>query len=87
MVVKPCDFVSRGKKGLIQPALKVGGGKYLRIIYGLEDGAPDLVRLRQRGLGGKRNLALREFALRHETLKRLMARLLLRRVHKCVFAS
>lgn len=87
MVIKPRDFVSRGPKGLIQPALKVRGREYLRIIYGPEYDAPDnLARLRQRGLGGKRALALREFALGHEALKRFVAREPLRRVHECVFA-
>ncbi|TIP05474.1 MAG: polynucleotide kinase-phosphatase [Mesorhizobium sp.] len=87
MVVKPRDFVSRGKKGLIQPALKVRGREYLRIIYGPEYDAPDnLVRLRERHLGGKRNLALSEFALGHEALKRFVGRQPLRRVHECVFA-
>ncbi len=87
MVIKPRDFVARGKKGLIQPALKVRGQEYLRIIYGPEYDAPEnLVRLRERGLGGKRNLALREFALGHEALKRFVAREPLRRVHECVFA-
>jgi protein phosphatase len=86
MVVKPRDFVSRGPKGLIQPALKVRGREYLRIIYGPEYDAPEnLDRLRERGLGGKRNLALREFALGHEGLKRFVAREPLRRVHECVF--
>jgi protein phosphatase len=87
MVVKPREFIARGKKGLIQPALKVRGREYLRIIYGPEYDAPEnLVRLRKRGLGGKRNLALREFALGHEGLKRFVAREPLRRVHECVFA-
>ena len=87
MVVKPLDFVSRGAKGLIQPALKVRGREYLRIIYGPEYDAPDnLARLRERGLGGKRNLALREFALGHEALRRFVEREPLRRVHECVFA-
>jgi protein phosphatase len=87
MVIKPRDFVTRGKKGLIQPALKVRGREYLRIIYGPEYDAPEnLERLRERGLGGKRNLALREFALGHEALKRFVAREPLRRVHECVFA-
>jgi protein phosphatase len=87
MVVKPRAFVARGKKGLIQPALKVRGREYLRIIYGPEYDAPEnLVRLRERGLAGKRNLALREFALGHEALKRFVAREPLRRVHECVFA-
>lgn len=87
MVVKPREFVVRGKKGLVQPALKVRGHEYLRIIYGPEYDAPEnLIRLRERGLGGKRNLALREFALGHEALKRFVAREPLRRIHECVFA-
>jgi polynucleotide kinase-phosphatase len=87
MVMKPREFIARGKKGLMQPALKVRGREYLRIIYGPEYDAPEnLVRLRPRGLGGKRNLALREFALGHEALKRFVAREPLRRVHECVFA-
>lgn len=87
MVVKPRAFVARGKKGMIQPALKVRGREYLRIIYGPEYDAPEnLTRLRERGLTGKRNLALREFALGHEALKRFVAREPLRRVHECVFA-
>lgn len=36
IVIKPRDFVAHGKKGLIQPALKVRRRKYLRIIYGLD---------------------------------------------------
>lgn len=87
MVVKPLSFISRGQKGLIQPALKVRGREYLRIIYGPEYDAPEhLSRLKQRGLGGKRALALREFALGLEALERFVARQPLRRVHECVFA-
>jgi protein phosphatase len=87
MVIKPREFVAHGNKGLMQPALKVRGREYLRIIYGPEYDAPEnLVRLRERGLGGKRNLALREFALGHEALRRFVAREPLRRVHECVFA-
>jgi protein phosphatase len=87
MVVKPRDFVPGGPKGLLQPALKVRGREYLRIIYGPEYDAPEhLVRLRERGLNGKRNLALREFALGHEALSRFVAGEPLRRVHECVFA-
>jgi protein phosphatase len=87
MVVKPKDFIARGSKGLLQPALKVRGREYLRIIYGPEYDAPEhLSRLRERGLSGKRNLALREFALGHEALRRFVAGEPLRRVHECVFA-
>lgn len=87
MVVKPLPFVAQGAKGLVQPALKVRGREYLRIIYGPEYDLPEnLARLRQRGLGGKRALGLREFALGHEALSRFVARQPLRRVHECAFA-
>lgn len=87
MVVKPLGFVPRGDKGLLQPALKVRGAEYLRIIYGPEYDLPDnLTRLRSRGLGGKRALAMREFALGHEALSRFVAGAPLRRVHECVCA-
>ena len=36
MVVKPYGFISKGKKGLLQPAVKCRGREYLRIIYGPE---------------------------------------------------
>jgi protein phosphatase len=87
MVVKPKDFTVRGRKGLIQPAIKCRGPEYLRIIYGPEYDAPgNLERLRSRGLGKKRSLALREFMLGHEALRRFIAREPLRRVHEAVFA-
>ncbi|HEV2295331.1 MAG TPA: polynucleotide kinase-phosphatase [Tepidisphaeraceae bacterium] len=86
MVVKPLDFVVRGRKGLVQPAVKCRGSEYLRIIYGPEYDAPEnLERLRKRGLGAKRSLALREFALGVEALERFVRREPLRRVHECVF--
>ncbi|MGF6809017.1 hypothetical protein OKW30_004143 [Paraburkholderia sp. Clong3] len=30
MVVKPLEFIARGKKGLLQPAIKCRGPEYLR---------------------------------------------------------
>jgi protein phosphatase len=86
MVVKPLDFVARDSRGLVQPAIKCRGPEYLRIIYGPEYSAPEnLERLRSRGLGAKRSLALREFALGIEGLERFVRREPLRRVHECVF--
>ncbi len=86
MVVKPFDFVARGRRGLAQPAVKCRGREYLRIIYGPEYTAPEhLERLRSRGLSFKRSLALREFALGIEALERFVRREPLRRVHECVF--
>jgi len=87
MVIKPLDFVVRGQRGLVQPAVKCRGREYLRIIYGPEYTAPaNLDRLRKRGLGAKRSLALREFALGLEALERFTRGEPLRRVHECVFA-
>ena len=87
MVVKPRDYLVRGPKGHAQPAVKVRGPEYLRIIYGPEYDAPEhLARLRSRGLGHKRSLALRELALGEEALRRFVARAPLREVHECVFA-
>ena len=86
MVVKPLDFVAKGRKGLSQPAVKVRGREYLRIIYGPEYTLPEnLQRLKSRGLGAKRSLALREFALGMEALERFVHQEPLRRVHECVF--
>jgi protein phosphatase len=45
-----------------------------------------LERLRPRGLGKKRSLALREFALGIEALQRFVEREPSRRVHECAFA-
>jgi protein phosphatase len=86
MVVKPLTFIAKGRHGLIQPAVKCRGREYLRIIYGPEYTAPEhLIRLRSRGLAGKRSLALREFALGVEALERFVHREPLNRVHECVF--
>ncbi|WP_212004388.1 polynucleotide kinase-phosphatase [Chitinophaga sp. HK235] len=86
MVIKPYTFLSSDAKGLIQPAVKVRGKNYLRIIYGPEYDAPEnLTRLRSRGLGAKRSLALREFALGMESLERFVGKEPLQAVHQCVF--
>jgi protein phosphatase len=83
MVVKPLDFVPGPKT---QPAIKVRGREYLRIIYGPEyTQTENLTRLRERGLGAKRALAMREFSLGIESLERFVRREPLRRVHECAF--
>jgi protein phosphatase len=87
MVVKPAANLTRGRKGLVQPGLKVRGREYLRIIYGPDYTEPaNLERLRSRGLGHKRSLALREYALGLEALDRVARGEPLWRVHQCVFA-
>jgi protein phosphatase len=86
MVVKPSDFIAKGRRGLAQPAVKCRGREYLRIIYGPEyTAAENLDRLKSRGLAAKRSLASREFALGMEGLERFVRNEPLRRVHECVF--
>ena len=76
-----------GPGGLIQPGLKVRGREYLRLIYGPDYTQPEhLDRLRQRALGHKRSLALREYVLGLEALDRVARGEPLWRVHECVFA-
>jgi len=86
MVVKPLDPTAGHRGEPVQPGIKCRGREYLRIIYGPEYTAEaNLTRLRSRGLGHKRSLALREFLLGLEALERFVRREPLRRVHECVF--
>jgi protein phosphatase len=87
MVVKPFAGLARGRRGLVQPGIKCRGREYLRIIYGPDYTEPEnLSRLRQRSLGRKRSLALREYALGMEALARFVDNEPLWRVHEPVFA-
>ncbi|HLP52924.1 MAG TPA: polynucleotide kinase-phosphatase [Chitinophagales bacterium] len=87
IVVKPYQFVVKGKAGLVQPAIKIRGREYLRIIYGPEYTAPEnMERLKKRGVSAKRTLAAKEFALGAEALEKFVANEPLRTVHQCVFA-
>lgn len=86
MVVKPLSFTHTARRsGIVQPAVKVRGKEYLRIIYGPDYDLPEnLERLRSRGLGKKRSMAMREFTLGMESLGRFVKQEPLRRVHECV---
>ena len=86
MVVKPLTFIDKGRRGLSRPAVKCRGREYLRIIYGPDyTSEENLSRLRSRGLGRKRSIALGEFALGMEGLERFVRGEPLRRMHECVF--
>lgn len=88
VVVKPHTFSTRGERGLVQPALKVRGRDYLRIIYGPDYDLPEnLSRLRDRSINAKRNRAMKQSALGIEGLERLVRREPVRSVHECVFAT
>ena len=86
MVMKPFEFTSFGKKGVVQPAIKCRGKEYLRIIYGPEyTSEQNMTLLRKRSVGTKRSLAIREFALGIEGLERFVSKMPLRKTHECVF--
>lgn len=86
MVVKPSANLTRGRRGLVQPGIKVRGREYLRLIYGPDYTEPaNLERLRERNLGHKKSLALREYALGLESLERLARGEPLWRIHEPVF--
>ena len=59
MVVKPLDFVAPGRRGLVQPALKMRGREYLRIVYGPEYTAPEQPRAAQGSRSRPQTLARR----------------------------
>jgi protein phosphatase len=87
MVVKPLDVLAKGRRFFVQPALKVRGREYLRIIYGPDYLSPEhLTRLKRRAVGAKRGLAGREFGLGLEGLERFTRGAPLREVHECAFA-
>jgi hypothetical protein len=87
MVVKPLHGFAPGPRGPVQPGVKCRGPEYLRIIYGPEYlEPPNLDRLRHRGLGRKRSLAGREYALGLEAVERFVGGEPLWRVHEAVFA-
>lgn len=88
IVIKPERFLTQVEGKLIQPAIKVRGRKYLSIIYGMDYLEPDnLKRLKKRNVSKKQKLALREFALGIEGVKRFVERESLERYHECVLAT
>jgi len=83
-VIKPLNYVTLAERGLQQPAMKVRGQDYLRIIYGPEYDLPaNIERLRRRGLARKFSLADREFKLGLEGLHRFVEKQPLAKVHEC----
>ncbi|MFC6592762.1 polynucleotide kinase-phosphatase [Deinococcus lacus] len=80
MVVKPLDAELAAK---LQPALKVRGRDYLRLIYGPEY-LLHLPELRERALAAKRSRALREYHLGLEGLSRAAEGRPWPEIHECV---
>ena len=88
VVAKPDTPAVLSARGLLQPALKVRGPEYLRIVYGPEyDDPANLPRLRDRNVSPRRARALREFALGMDGLSRFVAGDPLRLVTERVLAT
>ncbi|WP_323856358.1 polynucleotide kinase-phosphatase [Rossellomorea marisflavi] len=88
IVIKPETFLARSKGKLVQPAIKVRGQKYLHIIYGMDYTEPgNLDRLRKRNVSKKQKLALRQFALGLEGIRRFVDGESLERIHECALGT
>ena len=86
MVAKPLDFIARGAGHILQPAIKCRSKEYLRLVYGAEYSFENnIVRLKDRNVKKKRSLAVKEFILGLEALKRFTNHETLARVHEAVF--
>lgn len=86
MVVKPFGFTEMFEGKMVQPALKVRGREYLRIIYGPDYLMPEnLSRLKDRG-GAKYSRALKEYSLGKTALDHFVKNDPLHLTHKAVFA-
>ena len=78
----------KNKGKLVQPAIKVRGREYLRIIYGMDYTDKDqLARLKKRNPSKKMKHALQEFALGLEGIERFVQGESVARVHECVLAT
>ena len=88
IVIKPEIFVTKYNGKLIQPAIKVRGREYLRIIYGMDYLEPShLTKLKERNPSKKMKHALREFALGLEGIERFVKGESTARIHECVLGT
>ncbi|WP_042477288.1 AAA family ATPase [Bacillus ndiopicus] len=88
IVIKPLTFIPKNKDKLIQPAIKVRGREYLRIIYGMDyTDLKQLAQLKKRKPSKKMKHALQEFALGLEGIERFVQKESLARIHECVLAT
>jgi polynucleotide kinase-phosphatase len=89
MVIKPLDFISYNQhEDIIQPAIKVRGREYLRIIYGMDYlDEENLSIIKKRSASKKMKNALNEFKLSMESIQRFIDQESISRIHECVVAS
>lgn len=88
IVIKPMNFITKHQGKLIQPAIKVRGREYLRIIYGMDYTDPaQLAKLKKRNSQKKMRHALQEFSLGVEGISRFVSQQNTTRIHACVLAT
>ena len=88
IVIKPFDFLAYHKGKLLQPAIKVRGREYLRIIYGMDYTNEAIMnKLKQRNPSRKMKNALLEFKLGLEGISRFVRLESSTRVHECALAT
>lgn len=88
IVIKPLSFLAYNKGKLLQPAIKVRGREYLRMIYGMDyTNEASLKKLKQRNPSRKMKNALLEFKLGLESISRFINVESSSRVHECTLAT
>jgi polynucleotide kinase-phosphatase len=88
IVIKPLHFIEKRKGKLLQPAIKVRGREYLRIIYGMDyTDETQLKTLKKRNPSRKMRNALQEFMLGIEGIERFVHQESSARVHECALAA
>ncbi len=88
IVIKPLHFIEKRKGKLLQPAIKVRGREYLRIIYGMDyTDEAQLKALKKRNPSRKMRNALQEFSLGVEGIERFVQQESSARVHECTLAA
>lgn len=88
IVIKPFNFLAYHKGKLLQPAIKVRGREYLRMIYGMDyTNKAFMKKLKQRNPSRKMKNALLEFKLGLEGISRFVSLESSTRVHECALAT
>lgn len=88
IILKPLDYQAYYKGKLLQPAIKVRGREYLRIIYGMDyTNEAILKKLKQRNPSRKMKNALLEFKLGIEGISRFVRSESNARIHECALAT
>lgn len=88
IVIKPQPFIPQNNGKLLQPAIKVRGREYLRIIYGMDYvDERQLMKLKKRNPSKKMKHALQEFALGLEGIERFVQGESTARIHECVLVT